>query len=81
MARVVVTRSGGFAGLVRTGELDLDDATAARWQQALAAVGPGGSPRPDAFVYEVSVGESTAVVDEPSMPEDLRRMVSELFAL
>ncbi|TXR55585.1 protealysin inhibitor emfourin [Quadrisphaera setariae] len=63
--RVVVERSGGFAGVVRRGEADasqLDDATSQQLRDLVAsAAGPDGAsepgrgPRRDGFCYEVTL--------------------------
>ena len=86
MTTVVVVRSGGFAGLVRRAQAELDGASARRWEQALdtatdaADAAAGEPPRPDAFVYEVSVGGRTAVLGEPALPAELQRLVEQLLA-
>jgi hypothetical protein len=60
---VKVTRSGGFAGLVRHGELDTTtEPDAGRLESALRAL-PGtdlgtGRPQPDRYVYRLEIRET-----------------------
>ncbi len=80
---VLVTRTGGFAGLKLTGQVDLDglqgeELTA--WRSALseglASVQPQG-PAPDRFVYRVSnepAGLDVTVGDH-ELPEHLRSLL------
>ncbi|MEH3076403.1 MAG: hypothetical protein PGN11_06935 [Quadrisphaera sp.] len=73
--RVVVERSGGFAGVVRRGEADatqLDDATSQQLRDLVAsAAGPDGSsepgrgPRRDGFCYEVTLEDDDDAVRGP----------------
>ncbi len=70
MTRIVVTRSGGFAGLTRTTEVT--DAAAvdrilAMLRSHQAADAP---PRPDGFVFDFSVeGDESAAAETYSIPE------------
>ncbi|WP_435746375.1 protealysin inhibitor emfourin [Nocardioides sp. SYSU DS0663] len=79
--RVAVRRTGGFAGLVAEGAVDLDaDDPRARELRLLSERVDLGSveqvhPVPDAFVYEVDVCGARAVVPEPRLTPDLRRIV------
>jgi hypothetical protein len=80
-ATVTVRRSGGFAGVVRTAELDLDAdpegpevrLLLSRLQLQPIQVGP---PTPDRFTYTVRYGEWQLSVPEPDLTPDLRRVVS-----
>ena len=80
--QVVVRRSGGFAGQVLEGSVDLgagDDVAAEVCDLLerldLAAVG-GGTPQPDRYVYVVRVGDAPPVeVPEQDLTDDLRRLV------
>lgn len=75
-----VTRSGGFAGLVR--EATLDPATdpravevgalLARVDLAALSVGP---PQPDRFVYTIDTGEQRVTLGETDLPAELGRVV------
>jgi hypothetical protein len=58
--RVVVTRSGGFAGIAVTTEVD-DPQAAARLTEAVrtAVDAPAGQAR-DGFVYEITIVTTTA---------------------
>lgn len=71
--RVGVRRSGGFAGITKTGTADLpeDDARALA-DTVRAAAAAADRPVPDAFVYHVSVGEEEWTVGEHALPEDVR---------
>ena len=80
-ATVAVRRSGGFAGLVRSGELDLDAdpegpevrLLLSRLQGEPIAVSP---PTPDRFTYTLRYGEWQLSVPEPDLTPELRRVVS-----
>jgi Thermolysin metallopeptidase, alpha-helical domain/Thermolysin metallopeptidase, catalytic domain len=80
-ATVAVRRSGGFAGVVRSGELDLDAdpegpevrLLLSRLQVEPIAVSP---PTPDRFTYTLRYGEWQLSVPEPDLTPELRRVVS-----
>jgi hypothetical protein len=79
---VRVRRSGGFAGLVADGEVDLDadDARAPELAQLvdridLREVRPG-DPQPDRYVYAFDLCGDTATVPEQHLTADLRRVAS-----
>jgi hypothetical protein len=83
---VRVTRSGGFAGLTLSGEVDLDrlagpDLTI--WQNALRqGFTPlaGHQPAPDRFVYRVH-SEQTGLdvtVGDHELPDDLRTLLDQV---
>ena len=79
-ATVFVRRSGGFAGTVRTAELDLDrDPEGAELrtllQQAASQQVRSGPPRRDGFVYTVRFGAWQLTVPEADLPRELRRVV------
>lgn len=79
---VAVTRSGGFAGMVRRAEVDLDAADARAEQvrhlvervdfRAAAAVPT--APQPDRFVYGFRYGEVEVQLPETELDEDLRSL-------
>jgi hypothetical protein len=80
--RVTVSRSGGFAGLRRTGEVDLD-ADDARVREIrslldridLRSLAGDSTPKPDHFVYTIDLGDSQATIPEQHLTDDLRRLV------
>jgi hypothetical protein len=79
--RVTVRRTGGFAGLRATGEVDLDaddprspEVAALVDRVDLAAVA-GGSPQPDRYVYAFDLCGTRATVPEQHLTGDLRRIV------
>ena len=78
---VKVTRSGGFAGLVRRGELDTAaEPDADRLETALRALPSTnrgtGRPQPDRYVYKVEIRENPSAdptqhtVAEQDLDED-----------
>jgi hypothetical protein len=89
--RVVVERSGGFAGVVRRGEADgsqLDDATAQRLRDLVtAATGAGGAgsgpgSRRDGFCYQVTLEDDDVTqvqLREGSMPAGARQLLDGLL--
>jgi hypothetical protein len=78
---VEVRRSGGIVGRTVTGTLDLagDDPRAAEVRALLDRVDlatvAGGRMHPDAFVYDIRVGDRTVRVVGTHLPDDLRRLV------
>lgn len=80
MSRIVaVRRSGGFAGMVRSGEVDLDsdDERAAELEGLLPQVSPPADPgpgRPDGFSYEFDLCGTSCAVPEHALTPDLRRI-------
>ncbi len=80
-ATVAVRRSGGFAGIVRTGELDLDaDPEGPEVRMLLSRLQVESIQArpavPDAFVYDVRYGGWQLRVPEPDLTPELRRVVS-----
>ena len=77
---VEVRRSGGFVGRTVTGTVDLagDDPRAAEVRDLLGRVDlaavAGGRMHPDAFVYDIRVGDRTVHVVGTDLPDDLRRL-------
>ena len=77
---VHVRRSGGFAGLVADGEVDLD--TDAQRGPELAGLVDridlrevaGGDPKPDMYVYAFDLCGDRATVPEQHLTSDLRRV-------
>lgn len=79
--RVAVRRTGGFAGLRVTGELDLDsddprvpEAASLVERVDLRAVGGDGPYQPDRFLYAFDVCGDCATVPEQHLTDDLRRL-------
>jgi hypothetical protein len=79
---VTVRRTGGFAGLVSSGslDLDLDDPRAAEVRTLLDRIDlrgvARGLPQPDRFVYTFDLGGRRATVPEQHLTDDLRRLAS-----
>jgi Zn-dependent metalloprotease len=78
---VEVRRSGGLVGRTVTGTLDLagGDPRAGEVRDLLDRVDlaalAGGRMHPDAFVYDIRVGDRTVRVVGTHLPDDLRRLV------
>lgn len=78
--RVAVRRTGGFAGLRSSGEVDLDgpDPRAPEVASLLDRVDlqavSGGAPQPDRFVYDFDLCGDCATVPEQHLTDDLRRL-------
>ena len=83
---VEVRRSGGIVGRTVTGTLDLagDDPRAAEVRALLDRVDlatvAGGRMHPDAFVYDIRVGERSVQVVGTDLPADLRRLAELVLA-
>ena len=79
--KIVVVRSGGFAGLERRGEADtsgdpvLCDLVAHVDLSALSALPARPSPVPDQFTYEITIGDTTAEAGESQLTGPLRALV------
>jgi hypothetical protein len=88
--RIEVTRSGGFAGLVRRGVVDTADLPpeeAERWralaEAALAAGGgrpPGNSPVRDGFRYEITVDDRVLEADGHDLSPAGRDLATRVLA-
>lgn len=81
-ARLVrVRRTGGFAGLVADGSVDLeaDDPRASEVRALLDRIDVhalrGGLPHPDMYVYELDLLGHNATVPEQHLTDELRRLV------
>ncbi len=80
--RVVVRRSGGFAGLTTSGEVDLAaagaDERAREVRDLLARIDVRGlrtgAPQPDRYVYDVEIDGQHVTVQEQDLTDDLRRV-------
>ncbi len=79
-SKVAVRRSGGFAGMTRSAEMDLrSDPHGQEVQQLLDRVDFGlftdSAPMPDRFVYQVQYGPSRATVGEQDLTPELGQAV------
>ena len=81
---MTVTRSGGFAGIRKSGELTLgDDPRTPEVESLLGrvdfrALGPP-RPMPDHFVYTFDVAGEAVVVGEQDLTPDLSRLAALLL--
>jgi hypothetical protein len=79
-ATVRVRRTGGFAGLTADGEVDLEthDARVSELAQLVDRIDlrevPGGTPKPDMYVYAFDLCGDRATVPEQHLTDDLRRV-------
>lgn len=84
VVRVVVVRSGGFAGLTRTAEVDDPDAAQRLSASVLRSTERASDRSRDAFVYEFTlVGSSssrTVDLGESALPPELRAVIRSLFS-
>lgn len=79
MSTVRVRRTGGFAGIVREGEVDLEsDERGPELRDLIGRVDLAGvvaTPRrPDRYVFEFDFDGDTAQLGEPDLTPDLRRI-------
>ncbi|GGX55342.1 protealysin inhibitor emfourin [Streptomyces fructofermentans] len=80
--RIRVARTGGFAGIERSAEVDTSGRPDAPEWHALAeravAAGRGTPPAgvPDGFAYRITVDGRTVHCADPHLTEDQRRLVS-----
>lgn len=84
-ATVSVRRSGGFAGTVRTAELDLDRDPEGTELRTLLLRARGqrvatGPPRRDGFLYTVRFGAWQLTVAEPDLTPELSRVIMIVLA-
>ncbi|MFH8785201.1 protealysin inhibitor emfourin [Streptomyces roseoverticillatus] len=81
--RIVITRTGGFAGIERRAELDTSDRPDAMHLEALAhrALVPGrddpGPARgvPDGFHYVIDVDGRSVRLADPHLSDDQRELI------
>jgi hypothetical protein len=80
--KVAVTRSGGFAGLVRRAEVDSADhpAVAGLIGDIRLDEVPESKPQPDRYVYDIQIGERSAQVGEADLHGPLRELVDHVMA-
>jgi hypothetical protein len=81
--RVAVTRSGGFAGLVRRAEVDSADhpAVAGLLGDVRLDDVPEHRPQPDRYVYDIQIGDRAAKVGEADLNGPLRELVDHVMSL
>ncbi|MGW4229052.1 protealysin inhibitor emfourin [Streptomyces sp. NPDC004980] len=83
--RIQVSRTGGFAGLARHGEVDTSGRPdAAEWEalaEAVLAAGRGGPPAgvPDGFRYRITVGDRTVDCADPRLSDAQRALISRVL--
>ena len=78
--RIEVSRSGGFAGLVRTWSVDVDDTPDPQVFLILVEACPWDEPDPepsgaDRYVYQLQAGEHHAVLPEPAVEGPWRDLI------
>lgn len=89
--RITVSRSGGFAGLTRRAQVDVDAAPDAAWWHETAAgavplpapadtTGIAPSPVRDAFTWTIQVGEERAVLPDSAVRGPLREIAERTLA-
>jgi len=83
--RISVSRTGGFAGIARHGEVDTEGRPdAAEWQtlaEAALAAGRGSPPAgvPDGFRYRITVDDRTVHCADPQLSEAQRTLISRVL--
>ncbi|MFB4424622.1 protealysin inhibitor emfourin [Streptomyces sp. QL37] len=83
--RIQVSRTGGFAGIARHGEIETSGRPDADGWEALAesalAAGPGGPSAgvPDGFRYRITVGDRTVDCADPRLTEAQRTLISRVL--
>ncbi|WP_405390913.1 hypothetical protein OG596_25500 [Streptomyces sp. NBC_01102] len=83
--RIQVSRTGGFAGLARHGEVDTSGRPdAAEWEalaEAVLADGRDGPPTgvPDGFRYRITVGDRTVDCADPRLSDAQRALISRVL--
>jgi hypothetical protein len=79
--RVAVTRSGGFAGMVRRAEIDSADhpAVARLIDDVHLDEVPTPTGAPDRFVYDIEIGDHSAQVGEADLHGPLRALVDHVM--
>jgi hypothetical protein len=81
--KVAVTRSGGFAGLVRRAEVDSADHPAVADlinDVRLDEVPSEPKREPDRFVYEIKIGDRSAQIGESDLHGPLRELVHHVMS-
>ncbi len=87
--RIIVSRSGGFAGLTRRAEVDVDAAPdAGWWREAAAEAVPlpappsddACSPVRDGFTWTIVLGDQSAVLPDSAVRGPLREIAERTLA-
>lgn len=85
--RITVSRSGGFAGMTRRAQVDVDAAPDASWWHATVAVvtplpapAAAASPVRDGFTWTIQVGEERAVLPDSAVRGPLREIAERTLA-
>lgn len=77
--RVIVTRSGGFAGIAVTTEVDDPDEAERLTEAVRSAAGQPAGPLRDGFVYEFTIVTATTTdrieLSGAQLPEDVRTLL------
>lgn len=84
--RVVVSRSGGIAGLLRVWEVRIDDQPdAPDWRELLATLPwddtPQTAPEPDRYSYRIRCSPHEVVLAEPQVAGPWRELVDRVRAV
>lgn len=79
--RVIVSRSGGFAGIRLTWQVQLDDRPDAPEWLALIAELPWNeltpsAPEPDRYIYSIRCAHKSATLTEPQLDGPWRELVT-----
>ncbi|MER7753247.1 protealysin inhibitor emfourin [Kitasatospora sp. NPDC097643] len=83
--RISITRTGGFAGIVRKAEVDTADQPDTTHLEALVhrALPPDMAPHgwvvPDGFQYDITVDGRSVHLADPHLTEDQRELVRALL--
>ncbi|MFJ8884030.1 protealysin inhibitor emfourin [Streptomyces sp. NPDC102402] len=84
--RIQVSRTGGFAGIARHGEVETAGRPdAAEWEalaETVLAAGQGGPAAggvPDGFRYRITVGDRTVKCADPRLTEAQRTLISRVL--
>ncbi|WP_069172728.1 protealysin inhibitor emfourin [Streptomyces griseus] len=83
--RIQVSRTGGFAGIARHGEVDTSGRPdAAEWEslaEAVLTAGREGPPAgvPDGFRYRITVGDRTVHCADPRLTDAQRTLISRVL--
>lgn len=79
--KVAVTRSGGFAGMVRRAEVDSANhpAVAGLINDVRLDELPEPKGEPDRFVYKIQIGDRSAQIGESDLHGPLRELVDHVM--
>lgn len=79
--KVIVSRSGGFAGIRLTWQVSVDELPdAPDWLELIASLPwdeiTAAAPEPDRYVYRIRCAERAATLSEPQLAGPWRELVS-----